>query len=84
MYVKVTIPLMQAVVNFMEIEKKVKKELSEETFSKLHHISPWLCQSIRIQNALFIETEEKEACVLNSGKKFPLLLQLPVNRRSSF
>ena len=34
-YVKATIPLMQAVVNLKEIEKKAKKELSKETFSKL-------------------------------------------------
>ena len=47
-YVKAAIPLMQVVVNLKEIEKKAKKELSKETFSKLRDISPLLHQSIRI------------------------------------
>ena len=51
--------LMQAVVNLKEIEKKTKKELSKETFSKLCDISPLLHQSIRIQNVLFTETQRK-------------------------
>ena len=50
---------MQAVVNLKEIEKKVKKELSKETFSKLRDISPLLHQSIRMQNVLFTETQRK-------------------------
>ena len=37
-YVNATIPLMQAVVNLKEIEKKPNKELSKETFSKLRDI----------------------------------------------
>ena len=58
-YVKVTIPLMQAVVNLKEIEKKAKKKLSKEKFSKLRDISTFLNQSIRLQNVLFMEMQRK-------------------------
>ena len=47
-YVKATIPLMQAVANLKDIEKKAKKELSKETFPKPRDISPLLHQSIRM------------------------------------
>ena len=71
-YVKDTIPLMQAVVNLKEIEKKAKKELSKETFSKLRDISPLLRQSIRMQNILFTETQRKRKYDVCStlGKNF--------------
>ena len=84
-YVKVTILLMQAVVSLKEIEKKAKKELSKETFSKLRDISPLLHQSIRIQTVLLMDIQRKrkyDVC-LTLRKKFSLLLQLLVNRRSS-
>ena len=74
-YIKATIPLMPAVVNLKEIEKKAKKELSKETFSKLHDISLLMHQSIRMQNVLFMETQRKREiwCVFHSEKKFSLL-----------
>ena len=50
---------MQAVANVKEIEKKQKKELSKEIFSKLRDISPFLHRPIRMQYALFTEKERK-------------------------
>ena len=46
------------VVNLKKIEKKAKKELSKEIL-KLRNISPFLHQSIRMQNVLFMETLKK-------------------------
>ena len=56
-YFKATYPLMQAIVNPKEIEKKQKK--SKDTFSKLRDISPLLHQLTRLQNVLFTETQRK-------------------------
>ena len=58
-FIKATIPLMQVVVNLKEIEKKAKKELPKETFSKLRDIQPLLHQLIRMQSVLFTETQRK-------------------------
>ena len=51
---------MQAIVSLKELEKKAKKELSKETFSKLRDISQLLHQSIRMQNVLFTDTQRKK------------------------
>ena len=77
-YVKATIPFMQAVVNLKEIEQKAKKELSKKIFLKLHDISPLLHQSIKMQRFCSWKHRGK------GNITFSLLLQLPVNRRSSF
>ena len=63
---------MQVVVNLKEIEKKAKKELSKETFSKLCDISLLLHQSIKMQkNVLFTDTQRKRKYVCSAlGKKF--------------
>ena len=58
-YVKATIPLMQVVVKLKEIEKK-GKELSKESFSKLHDISPLLHQSIGCKMFDLQKHREKE------------------------
>ena len=73
-YIKATVPLMQAIVNLKEIEKKAKKELSKETFSKLCVISPLLHQSIRMQNVLFIETQRNRKYLCSILGKNLLLL----------
>ena len=58
-YAKATIPLMQVVVSLKGTEKKAKKELSKDIILKLRDTSPFLHQSIKMQNVLFTETQRK-------------------------
>ena len=73
------------VVNLKKIDKKAKKELSMEIL-KLRNISPFLHQSIRMQNVLFMETLKKRKYEICStlGKKFRCYSSCPSTEDNLF
>ena len=57
--VKVTIPLMKAIVSLKKVEAEIKKKTSPDTFDKLKSILPQLHQSFRVLNASFTGIQRK-------------------------
>ena len=57
--VKVTIPLMKAIVSLKKVETEIKKKTSPDTFDKLKSILPQLHQSFRVLNASFTDIQRK-------------------------